>query len=95
MPRSEEGPPHITATLNFLFFLLCYLFSLFSFLSFLSFFFLLQVLIHEGINFDRELYFAILLDRAHNGPVIVASPQGGMDIEQVAHESPEKIFTQP
>jgi succinyl-CoA synthetase beta subunit len=53
------------------------------------------VLIHEGINFDRELYLAILLDRAHNGPVFVASPQGGMDIEQVAHETPEKIYTQP
>jgi len=54
-----------------------------------------QVLIHEGISFDRELYFAILMDRTHNGPVIVASPQGGMDIEQVAHETPDKIFTQP
>jgi len=54
-----------------------------------------QVLIHEGISFDRELYLAILLDRAHNGPVFVASPQGGMDIEQVAHETPDKIFTQP
>ena len=28
-----------------------------------------KVLIHEGINFDRELYLAILLDRAHNGPI--------------------------
>ena len=54
-----------------------------------------KVLVHEGISFDRELYFAILLDRAHNGPVMVASPQGGMDIEQVAAQSPEKIFTQP
>jgi succinyl-CoA synthetase beta subunit len=51
------------------------------------------VLLHEGISFDRELYLATLLDRAHNGPVFVASPQGGMDIEQVAH--PDKIFTQP
>lgn len=54
-----------------------------------------QVLIHEGISFDRELYLAILLDRAHNGPVMVASPQGGMDIEQVAHDTPDKIYTQP
>ena len=54
-----------------------------------------KVLVHEGINFDRELYFAILLDRAHNGPVMVASPQGGMDIEQVAEKSPDQIFTQP
>ena len=54
-----------------------------------------KVLVHEGISFDRELYFAILLDRAHNGPVMVASPQGGMDIEQVAAQSPDQIFTQP
>ena len=54
-----------------------------------------RVLVHEGISFDRELYFAILLDRAHNGPVIVASPQGGMDIEQVAEKSPDAIYTQP
>ena len=54
-----------------------------------------KVLVHEGISFDRELYFAILLDRAHNGPVIVASPQGGMDIEQVAAQSPDQIYTQP
>lgn len=54
-----------------------------------------KVLIHEGINFDRELYFAILMDRAFGGPVIVASPQGGMDIEEVAESTPEAIFTQP
>jgi succinyl-CoA synthetase beta subunit len=55
----------------------------------------LKVLIHEGISFDREMYFAILMDRAHNGPVMVASTQGGMDIEEVAHSNPEAIFTQP
>jgi len=41
------------------------------------------VLINEGVTITRELYFAILLDRKHNGPVIVASTQGGMDIEEV------------
>mmetsp|Transcript_9631 Transcript_9631/g.14034 ORF Transcript_9631/g.14034 Transcript_9631/m.14034 type:complete len:444 (+) Transcript_9631:30-1361(+) len=54
-----------------------------------------KVLVHEGISFDRELYFAILMDRAHNGPVIVASQQGGMDIEEVAEKDPNAIFTQP
>lgn len=53
-----------------------------------------KVLVHEGISFDRELYFAILMDREHNGPVIVASKQGGMDIEEVAERDPEAIFTQ-
>jgi len=54
-----------------------------------------KVLIHEGISFNKEFYFAILMDRAHNGPVIVASTQGGMDIEEVAHKDPKAIFTQP
>jgi len=51
--------------------------------------------VHEGITFTKEYYFAILMDRAHNGPVIVASPQGGVDIEEVAEKHPELIFTQP
>jgi len=54
-----------------------------------------KVLIHEGISFNKEFYFAILMDRANNGPVIVASTQGGMDIEEVAHKDPKAIFTQP
>lgn len=54
-----------------------------------------KVLVHEGISFDRELYFAILMDRAHNGPVIVASLQGGMDIEEVAERDPSAIHTEP
>jgi succinyl-CoA synthetase beta subunit len=53
-----------------------------------------KVLVHESLNFDTELYFAILMDRAFDGPVIVASKRGGMDIEQVAEESPQDIFTQ-
>lgn len=40
----------------------------------------------------REAYFAILLDRAAAGPVMVASSKGGMDIEQVAHDTPNLIF---
>ncbi len=55
----------------------------------------LKVLVHEGVSFSRELYLAILMDRANNGPVIVASQQGGMDIEEVAEEDPTAIFTQP
>ena len=51
-----------------------------------------SVMLAESIDFDRELYFAILLDRAAGGPVIVASPMGGMDIEAVAESNPEAIF---
>lgn len=41
----------------------------------------------------REFYLAVLMDRASQGPVIVSSSQGGMDIEAVAKENPEAITT--
>merc|ERR1719362_727531 len=50
-----------------------------------------KVLIHEGVDFDKEYYFAILLEREYNGPVIVGSPMGGMDIEEVAEKHPEAL----
>lgn len=53
-----------------------------------------KVMIVERLFPRREYYFAIMLDRAHNGPVIIASSQGGMAIEDVAKESPEAIITQ-
>lgn len=40
-------------------------------------------MVAEAIDIVRETYFCILLDREHNGPVIVCSPDGGMDIEEV------------
>ncbi|ORX91840.1 succinate-CoA ligase [Basidiobolus meristosporus CBS 931.73] len=43
----------------------------------------------------REYYFAILMDRQTGGPVLVASSQGGVDIETVARENPEAILTLP
>lgn len=51
-----------------------------------------KVLIAEAEEIQRELYFAILLDRAENCPVIVVSEQGGVDIEAVAEKTPELIF---
>lgn len=53
---------------------------------------MLQVMVAEALNISRETYFAILMDRACNGPVLVGSPQGGVDIEEVAASSPELIF---
>ncbi|KAK5062036.1 succinate--CoA ligase beta chain, partial [Cryomyces antarcticus] len=41
----------------------------------------------------REFYLAILMDRQSQGPIIVASSQGGMDIETVAKENPDAIIT--
>ena len=43
----------------------------------------------------REFYLAVLMDRGSQTPVIVASSQGGMDIEAVAKENPEAIITTP
>jgi len=43
-----------------------------------------KVMVAEGVDIERELYLAILMDRASAGPVIVASTEGGMDIEEVA-----------
>jgi len=51
-----------------------------------------RVLIEEGLQIDRELYLSILIDRAAERPVIIASAAGGMDIEEVAAREPEKIL---
>lgn len=51
-----------------------------------------KVLVSERLYLRREAYFAILMDRESQGPVMVASPAGGMDIEKVAAESPKLIF---
>jgi succinyl-CoA synthetase beta subunit len=46
----------------------------------------------QASDIKKEYYLAILLDRATSRPVIVASTEGGVDIETVAHDTPEKIF---
>ncbi|KAM8758893.1 succinate--CoA ligase [GDP-forming] subunit beta, mitochondrial isoform 2-T2 [Rhynchonycteris naso] len=51
-----------------------------------------KVMVAEALNISRETYFAILMDRSCNGPVLVGSPQGGVDIEEVAASNPELIF---
>merc|ERR1711971_1391636 len=50
-----------------------------------------KVMVAEAIDITRETYFCILMDREYNGPVIVASPDGGVDIEEVAEKTPERI----
>ena len=54
-----------------------------------------RVLIAESADIAREIYFAILLDRASAAPLVVASTEGGVEIETVAEESPEKIMREP
>lgn len=51
-----------------------------------------RVLVEEGCDIARELYLGIIVDRAAARPVLMASSQGGMDIEKVAAETPELIF---
>ena len=51
-----------------------------------------KVYIEEGVDIADELYLGVVLDRAKEMPVIMASREGGMEIEKVAHESPEKII---
>ena len=51
-----------------------------------------NVLVAKSVDIAREIYFAILLDRATAAPLIVASTEGGVEIEAVAEKSPEKII---
>ncbi len=54
-----------------------------------------KVLVEEAITISKELYLSILIDPAERRPVIIASEAGGMDIEEVAASTPEKIVQVP
>ncbi|CAI8031651.1 Succinate--CoA ligase [GDP-forming] subunit beta, mitochondrial (Fragment) [Geodia barretti] len=54
-----------------------------------------KVMVAESLDISRETYFAIVLDRSMQGPVLVGSPEGGVDIEEVAASRPERIFKTP
>ncbi len=54
-----------------------------------------RVLVEEGCSIARELYLAAVIDRSRGGPVLIASTEGGMDIEHVAATTPERILTEP
>lgn len=54
-----------------------------------------KVLVAESAEIAREIYFAILLDRVTAAPLIVASTEGGVEIEVVAAKSPDKIVREP
>ena len=51
-----------------------------------------RVLVEEAVDISREMYFGITVDRARECPVIIASKEGGMEIEELAKKSPEKII---
>ena len=51
-----------------------------------------RLLVEEALDIEKELYLGVLIDRAAQRPLIMASAAGGMDIEKVAAETPELIF---
>ena len=51
-----------------------------------------RVLIEEGLNIQREFYLGIVIDRSQQKPVFMASREGGVEIEEVAHTSPDLIL---
>ncbi|QDU45180.1 Succinyl-CoA ligase [ADP-forming] subunit beta [Symmachiella dynata] len=51
--------------------------------------------VEEGLQIARELYLGIVVDREAGGPVLMMSSEGGMEIEEVAANTPEKIFREP
>ena len=51
-----------------------------------------RVFVEEGLGIARELYLALILDRTAARPILMASPDGGMDIEEVAAKTPDRIF---
>ncbi len=51
-----------------------------------------RLLVEEALDIDKELYIGIVIDRAQEAPVVMASSEGGVEIEKVAAETPELIF---
>ncbi|MDB5707969.1 MAG: succinate--CoA ligase subunit beta [Sphingomonas bacterium] len=52
-----------------------------------------RLYVTDGVDIAKEFYLALLVDRVHGRVAMVVSTEGGMDIETVAHDSPEKIQT--
>src|SRR4029453_3538597 len=51
-----------------------------------------RVLVEQGVNIAREIYLAIVLDRAQSRFTVICSSEGGVEIEEVAEKQPEKIL---
>ena len=54
-----------------------------------------KLLVTVGVKIEKEFYLAVAEDRKSGRPMIIASAEGGMDIEQVAEETPDKIIREP
>ena len=51
-----------------------------------------RVLVEQGLKIKRELYLGLVIDRSTERPVMMVSPDGGVEIEKVAEETPDRIF---
>jgi succinyl-CoA synthetase beta subunit len=51
-----------------------------------------RLLVEQGLQIKRELYLGLVIDRASERPVLMVSPDGGVEIEKVAEETPDRIF---
>ena len=54
-----------------------------------------ELLLSPLVNFEKEFYLGIIVDRKKAKAMLIASPEGGMDIEEIAHQFPEKIQAFP
>lgn len=54
-----------------------------------------QVLISKPVDIEKEYYIGAIMDRDQGVPTLIISPEGGMEIEEIAHKTPEKIRTIP
>src|SRR5690348_4688613 len=51
-----------------------------------------RLLVEQGLDIKRELYLGLVIDRSSRRPVLMVSPEGGVEIEKVAEETPDRIF---
>ncbi|HSW72577.1 MAG TPA: ADP-forming succinate--CoA ligase subunit beta [Chlamydiales bacterium] len=54
-----------------------------------------QVIISKPVDIAKEYYLGAVIDREHGTPILIASPEGGMEIEEIAVKSPDKILKLP
>jgi len=54
-----------------------------------------KILISKPADIEKEFYLGAVIDRDSARPILIASPEGGMEIEEIAHKSPEKILKLP
>ena len=56
---------------------------------------LVRLIVAPGVDIAKEYYVGITIDRSRNTITMIASSEGGVEIEEVAHKSPEKVLKEP